>query len=284
MTTVNGPSAGVPIVADSAPRVRLKIEKGQGVGTTIECRRVVTLVGSRSGCKLRLQHRQVSPVHVALINNGREIVAVDLITRQGTFLNELKMEHEQLSDGDLLTIDPWRIRVEIQQPQSRGDADLHPFSLEPSPQVIALEHLTTGRILKPNRDGCVIGRRTGCDIVISDRRISRTHSLLLTYFGQLAVFDLLSQNQVRVNGEPVVYQVLQNNDELGIGDTRFRVRMVESKVGNGRAGKKAEPFSPGVSLSEDHPPDMIDIEAVEGSQSWKIADSLEKARRRSPST
>jgi pSer/pThr/pTyr-binding forkhead associated (FHA) protein len=255
------------------------VRSGRGEGTTIDCRRVVTILGSRKGCKVNLRHPKISAVHVAIVNTGSDVFAVDLVTKSGTLLNGLHMEHERLSDDDILTVGPWRLRVEIQKPGVRGQDDLHPFDLEPSPHVVALELVATGRILRPNRDVCLVGRRSGCDITISDRRISRAHALLLTYFGQPAIVDLLSQNQTHVNDVPVRFKPLVNDDVITVGETQFRAKLVGSAVSeknsNGRkAGEGKIVLAPPEECT-----DQINIEEVEGSQRWRIADSAKRAAR-----
>ncbi len=278
MANGNLPLAGIPAVADSAPRLHLVVQKGPLTGSRIECRRVVTMLGSRSGCKVVLQHRRVSPVHVVLVNDGAEIKAVDLVTTTGTKLNDLKMQLERVNDGDTLTIDQFEFRVEIEEPSTLGDADAHPFDLEPTPNKVALEHVETGRVLQPNRDVCIIGRRNGCDIVLPDPGVSRAHAMLVTYFGYPAVVDLLTTGQTFVNDEPVVFRALRDGDIITVGEARFKVRLVGSKVGekpkagpseNGKASLvrlAAEPVSA----------DLVNIEQVEGAQRWRVAESLEK--------
>ncbi|MCH7924243.1 MAG: FHA domain-containing protein, partial [Planctomycetes bacterium] len=82
---------GSPIVPDSAPRLSLVPMRGDGAGKPIECRRCVTLLGSRTGCKIVLKRKTVAPAHVAIVNTGAHIYAVDLVTKHGAQLNGLKM-------------------------------------------------------------------------------------------------------------------------------------------------------------------------------------------------
>lgn len=279
MSASDTPSAAIPAVADSAPRLNLVVQKGPQNGTRIPCRRVVTLIGSRGGCKVNLQHRRAAPVHTALVNNGYEIIAVDLLTPEGTHLNGLKLQHETLNDGDVLTVDQWELLVEIEQPDGNGNgngnADAHPFDLEPTPNVVALEHLETGRVLQPNRDVCLIGRRNGCDIALPDHRVSRAHALLLTYFGYPAILDLLTPNGTLVNDAPIQFHTLKDNDVVTIGDAQFRVRLVGSAVAK-RSSNQLKAAAPLVDLAEEPvSADLIDIHQTEHAQSWRIADNLE---------
>lgn len=267
-------------MADSAPRLYLVQARKDG-NRRIHCRRVVTLIGSRPGCKVNLQHRSVTPLHVAIVNDGSQVLAVDLITRQGTLLNGLKMEHERLNDGDVLTIHPWEFRLDIKEPVHSGSADVHPFGLDPAPHVVALEHVITGRLLRLNRDVCVIGRRNGCDIVLADAGVSRIHALLLSYFGKPAVFDLLSTNHTYVNGAQVEFSLLNNDDTVTIGESRFRVRLMDSAVTE-RASKNNNGGTPAPASpqQDDHVNDLIDIRATESAQKWGIVENLEKATRK----
>lgn len=271
---------GAPIVPESGPRLSLvPIGKGSP-GTPIECRRCVTLLGSRNGCKIVLKRKTVAAAHVAIVNTGAHVYAVDLVTKHGAQLNGLKMEHEELHDGDMLQIATWSFRVDIAQPMRSDEADLHTFDLDPTPHIVALEHIESGRILQSNREVCVVGRRSGCDIVISDSQVSRTHCLLFDYLGHPAVYDLLSRNQTWVNDNPVAYHELKDDDLLGIGDTKFRLRLVESKVGKVGTNGKSKETAP-ISLEpRSIPADEIDIESTEKSQRWRIVENLEKAARK----
>jgi pSer/pThr/pTyr-binding forkhead associated (FHA) protein len=232
-----------------------------------------------------MQHRRIAPVHVAVVNDGTQIMAVDLVTSYGTLLNGLKMEHERLNDGDLLTCRPWEFRAVVQRAEHTerdGRRDAHPFGLDPSPHVVALEHVNSGRILRPNREICIIGRRNGCDITITDSQVSRVHALLLNYFGHPAVFDLLSTNQTLVNGDPVQYQRLRNDDILTVGESPFRVRLLDSKVTEQAAGFKVSTDTTIELKPEQRPADMIDIKATESAQKWRIADKLENTAHKPP--
>jgi len=254
--------------------------RGDGAGKPIECRRCVTLLGSRTGCKIVLKRKTVAPAHVAIVNTGAHIYAVDLVTKHGAQLNGLKMEHEELHDGDVLDIATWSFRIDIAQPVRSDEADVHRFDLDPTPHIVALEHMDSGRILQSNREVCVVGRRSGCDIVISDSQVSRTHCLLFDYLGHPAVFDLLSRNETWVNDNAVAYHELKDNDLLGIGDTKFRLRLVESKVGKVDSNGKSKEAASIVLEPRSIPADEIDIESTEKSQRWRIVENLERAAKK----
>lgn len=264
-----------PMTPSAGPRVQLVTDYGE---TRVDCRRVVTLIGSREGCKVRLRHPRVSPVHAAIVNDGSHVLAIDLGSRTGTLLNGLKMEQERLNDGDVLSIGSWEFHVELEEPCDDTQSDVHPFTLDPSPHAMALEHIESGRILYPNRDVCTIGRRSACDIVLPDDRVSRVHALLLSYFGHPAICDLLSQNHSWVNDEVVSFQMINNDDVIALGDSRFRVRLVGSSVVERASNGNNGAAKPVVMIEEEHPPDEINIEETESSQRWRIADQAPKKK------
>ena len=109
--------------------------------------------------------------------------------------------------------------------------------------------------------------------------MSRAHALLISYFGYPAILDLLSENHTFVNDKPVTYAVLKNDDIVTIGDSKFRVRLIESGVSK-RAPTPSPPAPEPVTLEpQGRPSDLIDIEATEGAHQWRIAESLQKAAR-----
>jgi pSer/pThr/pTyr-binding forkhead associated (FHA) protein len=267
-----------PAVADAAPNVTLLVKKGQTEGIRIPCRRVVTLIGSRSGVRINLQHEKVAPVHLAIVNDGTKVFAVDMLSPTGTLLNGLRMQHEQINDGDRLEIHHFEFMVEIRQPPRNGHGDAHPFDLEPAPQAVALEHMGSGRILQPNRDVCVIGRRNGCDVVINNNQVSRAHALLFSYYERPAVMDLLTPSGTLVNGKPVGFHMLADEDVLTLGEAEFRVRLVESKVAREASSPRVATAprsveAPPIALK---PADLIDIQSTEQSQRWHVAEDLDK--------
>lgn len=266
-----------PAILDSAPHVSLFVRKAQTTGVRIACNRVVTLVGSRHGVRVNLQCQKVSPVHLAIVNDGIEVYAVDMLSPTGTLLNGLKMQHEKLNDGDRLEIDTFDFAVEIARPPRNGNGDIH-LDLEPAPQAMALEHMDTGRVLQPTRSVCLIGRRHGCDVVLDDHQVSRAHALLLTYRERPAVMDLLTPGKTLVNGEAVGFRSLSDGDVLTIGDARFRVRVIEPKVLTTSIPPSSRKSAVAAVLPtpKEAEPDLINIQVAEGSQRWRVADDLEK--------
>lgn len=271
---------GNPLATGSSQRLFLTLYPGTDHESQIRCRRVVTLLGSRRGCKFHLRHRRISPLHVAIVNDGNQVVAVDLVTPQGTYLNDLKLGHERLDNGDMLNIATWKLRVDLRDASDATNPGVDPVALEIAPSTVALEHVGTGRLLQPNRDVCVLGRQNGCDVVIDDTSVSRVHALLFNYFGHPTIFDMLSRNETFVNDEPVGFCVLKDKDIITIGETLFRARVVGSAVTPQAPTNKRAPDGTAALTPEQVKGDMIDIRAAEGAQRWRIADKTPKAARK----
>jgi pSer/pThr/pTyr-binding forkhead associated (FHA) protein len=217
---------------------------------------------------------------VAIVNDGNQVIGVDLITPLGTYLNNLKMKHERLSDGDLLNIATWRFRIDLRDASDATNPGVDPVALEIAPSTVALEHVGTGKLLHPTRDVCLLGRQNGCDVVIDDTSVSRVHALLFNYFGHPCIFDLLSRNQTFVDDEPVEFRVLKDKDIITIGESLFRVRLVGAAVtAPAPANKKAQDGTAALT-PEQVKGDMIDIRAAESAQRWKIAEKVPKPARK----
>lgn len=270
----------IPIVGESAPRVTLGVAADGGPQRHIPCRRAVTLIGSRSGCKIRLEHKAVAPVHAAIVHTGSHVHAVDLTATGHTLFNGLKLQQERLTGHDIVTVEAWTFHVDVDEPTPPPD-DAPVVSLDPAPMAFGLEHIATGRLMQPTRPICVMGRRSGSDITIADAGVSRAHAMLFTYADHPTVVDLLSENGTYVNGDAVAFRRLTDGDTLVIGDSTFRVRLaLHSAHRNGQGNGVVAMPSAGHIATPDAG-DKVDIKATEGSQRWKIAEHYEKLTKES---
>jgi pSer/pThr/pTyr-binding forkhead associated (FHA) protein len=74
------------------------------------------------------------------------------------------------------------------------------------------------------REETIIGRNPTTDITLLDENISREHTLVLfdEELGTYSIEDLQSTNGTKVNGKRVRSATLGHDDEIEIGQTRFR--------------------------------------------------------------
>ncbi|MHC4064801.1 MAG: FHA domain-containing protein [Planctomycetota bacterium] len=253
-------SCQAPVVSSHAPRVRIAATRGTNAGGSITLRRVASIIGSKKGCKLLLKHGDVSSTHCAVINTGGEVFIRDLVSRNGTFLNDLRAEHERIQDGDVIKIKPWQLRVALIEPETNDSSDVTGLGLEPAPAVVALQEIKSGNVRQLLREVNLLGRRHGCDFVIEDRSVSRAHAMVFTYLSRVVVFDLMSRNGTLVNGEAVTFSQVQTDDLLTIGTVDLRVKIVEPspRVEPSDNGQPVAPPTPEGSVT-----DHIDIRAAE---------------------
>jgi hypothetical protein len=69
----------------------------------------------------------------------------------------------------------------------------------------------------------LVGRSSGCDVVLSDPTVSRRHARLTLSDGRWILRDLQSTNGSRLNGRRVGRCQLRPGDELCLGEARLRV-------------------------------------------------------------
>ncbi|HVS40499.1 MAG TPA: FHA domain-containing protein [Gemmataceae bacterium] len=91
----------------------------------------LALAGTAPGCKLRLRHADISRFHCSLVRGPLGVWVVDLLSREGTRVNDHKVPWAQLMDGDRLQIGPFTVYVRYEQPAlRRGLAAAPPFAVD----------------------------------------------------------------------------------------------------------------------------------------------------------
>jgi predicted component of type VI protein secretion system len=99
-------------------------------------------------------------------------------------------------------------------------------------QLIAL---TDGPNILLDKPILLLGRHPECDVQIDSRKISRRHCCIAQVSDYLVIRDLGSTNGIRINGVRVQEGKIQPDDEVTIGNSRYKVSW-ESML--------AEPVSP----------------------------------------
>lgn len=81
------------------------------------------------------------------------------------------------------------------------------------------------------RDGLVLGRVKGCDIVLDDAKVSRRHARLVLQGGVAEIEDLDSSNGTSLNGKEISRRLLRDGDRIQIGSTEIIFRELEDGAG-----------------------------------------------------
>lgn len=247
-----------PALSSDAPRVRVEVLAGQGAGRSIELVKPVSLFGARAGCKIILNHVNVSPAHAALVNTGSAVYVRDLVTSGGTMINNMREKIVVVENGDELAIGSWKFRIHVESSQFEPSHTAAP----PATPRVELVGRSNGDITTLSKPVCVIGRRGECDLSLPAENVSRTHSLILPFEYQPAVFDLLSTVGTRVNGKRVRFARLSSGDVLEIGRIPYDVRILP-------ASDQADRSAAGTDIrnAQAAPPaditDMIDLSEAE---------------------
>ncbi|HET8706329.1 MAG TPA: FHA domain-containing protein, partial [Pseudomonadales bacterium] len=81
-----------------------------------------------------------------------------------------------------------------------------------------------------------LGRSNECDVVLNGKGVSRKHAEIVFQSGRLVINDLESLNGLKVNGYKVARVILEDNDEVRLGDVTLRFH-----TGSGSAKSKEAP-------------------------------------------
>ena len=105
-----------PLVARShgtqpLPEVALQFLNGPSRAASWPMNRVMSLIGSASGCKFRLADPSVSSFHCSLLKTPLGLWVIDLLGPEGVVVNDALVRYALLADNDVLKVGRYRIRV-----------------------------------------------------------------------------------------------------------------------------------------------------------------------------
>lgn len=114
--------------AITRPAAQATIEVIEGTDRPVrwEMKRLLALVGGAAPCKVRLRDPRVSRFHCALVRGPLGVWAVDLLSRDGTWVNGSVVPWSRLADGDRLQVGPYTLRVWYEQPADHRIAERTP--------------------------------------------------------------------------------------------------------------------------------------------------------------
>jgi pSer/pThr/pTyr-binding forkhead associated (FHA) protein len=151
--------------------------------------------------------------------------------------------------GRSIRIGPYAIRVaagvrgdedEVSPPSNPLRSSLSDFSSFPR---VGLE-VSQGGARQPmrlvDRVLTLVGRSAHCRLLLNHSTVSRTHCALLHTSVGFWLIDLLGRDGTRVNGTPVRWALLEEGDELRIGQYLIRVHML-NRSGSGTGNNLLPP-------------------------------------------
>jgi len=91
--------------------VALEFLNGPSQTTFKPVHRVLSLIGSASGCKFRLTDSSISRFHGSLLQTSAGLWIVDLLGQKGISVNDVPVRSSRLVDGDIVRIGRYQIRI-----------------------------------------------------------------------------------------------------------------------------------------------------------------------------
>jgi len=208
----------------------------------VELDRKENTIGRSPDCDIVLDDDGVSREHARFLVSGGRVVVEDLESRNGTFVNEERVEKRALKSGDRVRLGP---TVELDftgdepaaakrgasrkggkggkgRGRAAGGGGGGPF------------HRTEWVLIPEEPDGAsrpivlrsrvtTVGRKGAASLAIEDDSISRMHARLDREDDQLFVSDLKSRNGTLVNDQPVMREALNPGDIVTFGSLPFEV-------------------------------------------------------------
>lgn len=206
----------------------------------------VTTLGRAEDNGIILDDSCVSRRHACIKVEGARVSIEDMGSGNGTFQGEARIEKKELSDGDEIVIEPFRLllRKDKQDAKKPADSTRPVPSTRPPPSArlesppsraarepggsaaggprLEVVRGTGGPFLLPDDQEASIGRSDEAVITLKDPSSSRKHaSVEKTRKGWL-LRDLGSANGTYVNGASVKEVALADGDIILIGNTELR--------------------------------------------------------------
>lgn len=190
-------------------------------GTLIALNKPICVVGARALVHMHLNSPQVSRAHALILLERGRVYVRDLASKNGTYRNGDLIREAELYASDMIRFGPFILNCQANfplTPLAEGD------DAEMGDGTVAgeLELDASGRRIDLSPRTVLIGRRSGCDVVLTEREISRAHAVVFRHEGRQFVRDLNSKNGTFVNGQKVRQAELQDQDQIQIGPHTLR--------------------------------------------------------------
>lgn len=180
---------------------------------------VPVVIGRDPRCDLSLDDDAVSREHLVIRREGRDYVAEDRKSTNGTFLAgpDARIERAILRSGDVLIVGKTRLRIEIDAGPEEGAEEVIRF--------VVLEG--SRATFESRRERITIGRDPACDVVLADPTVSRRHAVVVRTPSGFVISDQKSTNAIFLGDPPeqVTAAHLYDGEEVRLGATRLRVEI-----------------------------------------------------------
>lgn len=227
------------------------------------------LIGRGTGCDIVLPQKHVSFRHAYLQAFANRVLCVDLLSSSGIEWDG-PANDGWLTPADRVTVGDTRVQLldddwtpalptwpSPLDSKTRG-RNTEMYGELPNVHLELSNRKLQGMSWPINRVLTLLGRDSRCRITCGDDRISRVHcSLLLTPEG-LWVIDLLGRGGITVNGETLSVALLEDGDELGVGQYRMTA-VYEANADEDSDNDYVEPVAVASSAMHNSPPDTSEF-------------------------
>jgi len=119
------PVAGPVSSDDSSPATlgELVVQNGRLRGTRRALASALTLFGSDPSCEIRLNVDGVNPLHCAIVHSPAGFLLRDLGSAGGTFLNSEAVQESPLQHGDIITVGPFQLALQLPESEDGPSAN-----------------------------------------------------------------------------------------------------------------------------------------------------------------
>ncbi len=147
----------------------------------------------------------ISRAHCSFYKTGSSWFICDDKSVNGLFFNGVKIQSQQLHDGDKFYVG-----------QDKSERCVIAFSCRRS----EAQNDGGGRISLRGQSRCVLGRDKGCDVILNHPSVSRRHCIITCENNVYYISDNNSMNGVILNGSPLnKKQRLEQMDKITVADT-----------------------------------------------------------------
>ncbi|MEH6579117.1 MAG: FHA domain-containing protein [Amphritea sp.] len=189
-------------------KLQFKDNRQQPIGITGS----TLTIGQDDNNELVIADLGVSDFHAEITTEGDSIYLVDLLSGKGTFVNDQRVsKRHKLKAWDVIKIASIELEV------------IDPASCRPTDWALQGELESLSGQLFPIQGALMVGREPDCDLMVSDKLLSRHHARLWIEDGELKVEDLASANGTFLNGERITMAVAKPGDEIRFDTATFRV-------------------------------------------------------------
>ncbi len=173
-------------------------------------------LGRASTSDLQVDDTKVSSVHAKISLDGNVWYLLDLQSRNGTSLDDVKLSPNTpapLKNGSYILLGDTELRFEIIVAQILASIPSRPIK---NPGVNSIR-------LNPKE--MIFGRSNECDVIIDNPRVSRRHFKIIPSGGGHLLEDMGSTAGTFLNGDAISQrEKLRSGDEIQAGPSRFVYR------------------------------------------------------------